>query len=375
LSELPLIPPEDLAQIKSIFGIDTFFAIETVAYEDGVIFKGNLRGEVEYVYESLAKKLKDLFADKYHLFFVESSEDKPTIIILPSSGVPKSTTFAQKNLALVLFLATVVTSMEAVGTLFGFDWFNQLSRYQEILPWVFLLLTIVGIHELSHHLIAKYYQIRLSIPFFLPTWQIGSLGTITRFESILPNRKILFDISLAGPATGGMFSLSLLIVGFFISNQGSILHVPSQIFQSSILVGGLAHLLLRDSLQQSFVNISPLVVIGWLGLVITALNLFPAGQLDGGRIALAIYGRKTARRITITTIIILGLISLVNLENSLALYWELIIIFLQREAEKPSLNEITDIDNFRALLGLLSFFFLLLILIPFSPFLVARLGF
>ncbi len=86
----------------------------------------------------------------------------------------------------------------------------------------------------------------------------------------------------------------------------------------------------------------PLTVIGWLGLVITALNLLPAGQLDGGRIVQAIYGRKIARRTTVATLVILGIISLVNPSNPIPLYWTILVAFLQRELERPSLNELTD---------------------------------
>jgi len=118
-----------------------------------------------------------------------------------------------------------------------------------------------------------------------------------------------------------------------------------------------------------------LVALGWLGLMITAVNLLPAGQLDGGRIALAIYGRKIARRLTLATIIILGLVALGNPDNSLALYWELVILFLQRELEKPSLNEISEINDTRAALGLLVFIGALLVLFPIVPSLSARLGF
>jgi membrane-associated protease RseP (regulator of RpoE activity) len=214
----------------------------------------------------------------------------------------------------------------------------------------------------------------LSIPFFLPSWQVGSFGAINRFESLLPNRQALFDIAFAGPALGALVSLLVLVAGLFNSSNG-ILQVPSTIFHSSILVGILARLTLGDALTESMVNISPLVALGWLGLMITAVNLLPAGQLDGGRIALAIYGRKIARRLTLATIIILGLVALGNPDNSLALYWELVILFLQRELEKPSLNEISEINDTRAALGLLVFVGALLVLFPIVPSLSARLGF
>jgi membrane-associated protease RseP (regulator of RpoE activity) len=120
--------------------------------------------------------------------------------------------------------------------------------------------------------------------------------------------------------------------------------------------------------------VHPLTVIGWLGLVITALNLLPAGQLDGGRIVQAIYGRKIARRTTVATLVILGIISLVNPSNPIPLYWTILVAFLQRELERPNLNELTEPDDTRASWGLLLLFLMLATLIPLSPSLAGRLG-
>ncbi|MFM7191250.1 MAG: site-2 protease family protein, partial [Microcystaceae cyanobacterium] len=157
---------------------------------------------------------------------------------------------------------------------------------------------ILGVHEIGHGWMAKKHQIKLSWPFFLPTWQIGSFGAVTRFESLLPNRSVMFDVAIAGPALGGVLSLILLFLGLVLSHPGSLFQVPTQFFQGSILVGALSRIVLGDELQKSIVDINPLAVLGWLGLTINALNLMPAGQLDGGRIVQAIYGRKTARRTT-----------------------------------------------------------------------------
>lgn len=187
----------------------------------------------------------------------------------------------------------------------------------------------------------------------------------------MPSRQVLFDISVAGPAAGGIVSLLMLIVGLLLSHTGSYFQLPNQFFQGSILVGSLARVVLGSALQAPLVNIHPLVVIGWLGLVITALNLMPAGQLDGGRIVQAIYGRKTAGRATIATLILLAIVSL---GNSLAMYWAIVILFLQRDLERPSLDEITEPDDARAALGLLVLFLMIATLLPLTPGLAGRLG-
>ncbi|MCZ8225167.1 MAG: site-2 protease family protein [Microcystis sp. LE19-84.1B] len=368
------ISEQDLKVIQSIFGIDTFFATETISFQEGAIFKGNLRGEPDLVHSRLTQKLSNHFGDKYRLFLVEGTEEKPVVIILPKTNDPSPATLAQKNLALVLLVATIVTSLEAAGILLGFDLFSNWQRYREAIPLSLGLWSVLIAHEIGHLIIAKRHNVRLSLPYFLPTWQIGSFGAITRFESLLPNRSVLFDIAFAGPALGGLVSLILLIVGLTLSNSASLFQIPSNFFQSSILVSFLARIVLGDELQNAVISVHPLTVIGWLGLVITALNLLPAGQLDGGRIVQAIYGRKIARRTTVATLVILGIISLVNSSNPIPLYWTILVAFLQRELERPSLNELTEPDDTRAGWGLLLLFLMLATLIPLSPSLAGRLG-
>ncbi|MGD1922087.1 MAG: site-2 protease family protein, partial [Pleurocapsa sp.] len=111
--EVSPIPEDDLADLKGIFGIDTFFATETIPYQDGAIFKGNLRGEADMAYSKMSQKLESAFADKYRLFLVESPEARPVVVILPKTNDPQTTTLAQKNLALILFIGTILTSLES----------------------------------------------------------------------------------------------------------------------------------------------------------------------------------------------------------------------------------------------------------------------
>jgi membrane-associated protease RseP (regulator of RpoE activity) len=365
------IPEADLSLIRGIFGIDTFFATETIPYQEGVVFKGNLRGEPEAVHNRLTKTLQERLDDKYRLFLVENTDGKPVMIVLPSRTDPQRTQLGQKAFAVILLIATIATSLEVGGILQNFDLLSNPERFLEALPIALGLFVVLIAHEIGHWLLARRHQVRLSWPFFLPAVQVGSFGAITRFESLVPSRKALFDIALAGPAFGGITSLLLLVIGLLLSHPGSLFQLPNQFFQGSILVGSLARVVLGSALHSPVVNIHPLVIIGWLGLVITALNLMPAGQLDGGRIVQAIYGRKTAGRTTFATIVLLGIVSL---GNPLAMYWAIVILFLQRDLERPSLNEITEPDDARAALCLLALFLMIATLLPLTPALAGRLG-
>jgi Peptidase family M50 len=365
------IPTDDLQRLKGIFGIDTFFATETIPYQDGVIFKGNLRGEPETVWEALTQKLETTLGDRYRLFLVQNPESRPVVIILPSRNDPKPSTVAQKLLAVGLMFATLATCCTTAGFLLQFDLFENWGRLPEALPIGLGLFSVLIVHEIGHQVMARHHKVKFSWPFFLPALQIGSFGALNRFESLFPSRKVLFDVAFAGPAAGGIYSMILLIVGLAISTPNSLFKVPALFFQGSILVGTLARVVLGNALHESFVAVNPLMVIGWVGLVITALNLMPAGQLDGGRMVQAVYGRKVAGRTTVVTLIFLGIASLVN---PLALYWAAIILILQRDLERPSLNELTEPDDARAALALLALFLMITVLIPLTPSLAGRLG-
>ncbi len=370
-SQIIPVPAEDLKAIQGIFGIDTFFATETIPYQDGLILKGNLRGDPEQVHSRLSASLQARLGDRYRLFLVENQDDKPVAIVLPSENDPQPTTISQKILAVVLLLATIATTLETGGLLLGFDFLSSPARYSEVLPIAAGIWAVLGSREIARRVLANRYNVRLSWPFFIPTWQIGSFGAIDRFESLLPNRKVLFDISIAGEAAGGIVALSMLVGGLLLSHPGSLFQIPAEFFKGSVLVGTLAKVVLGSALQQQLVDVHPLVVIGWLGLVITAINLMPAGQLDGGRIVQAIYGRKTANLATLATFAVLAIASLVN---PLALYWAIVILILQRNLERPTLNELTEPDDARAALGLLALFLMIAILLPLTPALAGRLG-
>lgn len=371
LPEIHPIPAKDLTAIQGVFGVDTFFSTETIPYQDGAIFKGNLRGEPAEVHRELTKALTERLGDRYRLFLVEGIEKRPVVIVLPSSNDPKPFSPLQKGIAVGLAIATLVTVFETCAFLLGFDLFETPNRWPEVAPIGISVLLILMAHEIGHWVLAKRNQVKLAWPFFIPAIQIGSFGAITRFTSLLPNRTVLFDIAIAGPAAGGLISLVMLIAGLVLSHPGSLFQIPVEFFQGSILVGTLAKVILGDALTTPIVDVHPLMIIGWLGLVITAINLMPAGQLDGGRIVQAIYGRNTARRTTFATLIILGLASLVN---PLALYWAILILFLQRDLERPSLEELTEPDDARAAIGLLALFLMIATLLPLTPSLAGRLG-
>ncbi len=370
--EMHPIPAEDLATIKGIFGIDTFFATETIPYQDGAIFKGNLRGDPTIARQKLGDNLMRKLGEQYRLFLVNGPEERPTVIILPASNDPKPATIGLWIFSGALLVATIATCLECAGIIQGFEVFTSTDRVIETLPMGLSLVSVLLAHEAGHQVIGRRNGIAISPPFFIPASQLGSFGAITRFEAFLPNRSVLFDISAAGPIAGGALAFVLLLIGLGLSvNYTGPIEIPSQFFQGSLLVGVLAKAILGSELKDELLKIHPLVVVGWLGLIINALNLMPAGQLDGGRMIQAIYGRVALRWTTIATAVILAIVSL---GNPISLYWAALILFLQRQPERPSYDELTEPDDTRAAICLVLLFLMLAVLLPLSPSLAGRLG-
>ncbi|MFT0788104.1 site-2 protease family protein [Synechococcus sp. H55.10] len=357
------ISAEDLQAIQSIFGLDTFFVTETIPYGEGAIFKGNLRGEAEVVVPLLTEKLKERVGGRYQLFLVEDASEKPAVVVLPDEIVNYRASIGAQILAAGLMIASFLATLEVGANLLGFRLLESPGRWVEALPVAAGIFAILLVHETGHRWMAGKYGVRLSPAFVIPSLGIGTLGSLNRIQSPVPNRKALFDIAFAGPAAGGLLSLVVLLVGLKLSGSGG-LYVPTEIFRSSILVGTLARLVLGSQLQAELVPIHPFVAVGWIGLAITALSLLPAGQLDGGRIVQAVYGRKTAARATVITLIALAVAAI---SNVLALYWALLILFIAREPERPPQDEITETDGQRDALALLALFLMVMTLLPIAP--------
>jgi membrane-associated protease RseP (regulator of RpoE activity) len=369
--EKPGMSPEDLEAVRSIFGVDTFFATETIPYQSGAIFRGNLRGEPSASYDSLATKIAAATENRYRAFLIENRDGKPVVVVLPTADDPQPMSPSQIGLAIALLLGTLVTTAIASGLFLNFDLFSQLDRLAEVIPLALGIWAIIGTHEIAHIVAARRYNVSLSWPFLIPSWQIGTFGAIVRFQSILPNRSALFDIAAAGPISGLLLSISMLVLGFGLSIDTSLFQIPTDFFRGSIFVAGIAKLMIGDRLTASLVSIHPLVLLGWLGLVINTLNLLPAGQLDGGRMMQAIYGRRVAGVATILSLLFLGLATLVN---PLALYWAIVILVVQRDLERPSSNELIEPNDARAAIALLSFLVMILTLIPLTPSLATQWG-
>ena len=168
-------------------------------------------------------------------------------------------------------------------------------------------LTIILVcHEAGHFFFGRRAKIRTNYPFFvpLPLPPIGTMGAIMRFSGPIPNRRALFDMAVAGPIGGLIPSLIALAVGLSLSNfstqapeySGALLDAPP-------ILQWIAALCLGPDEGAPFIFLNPTAVAGWVGLLLTTLNLLPIGQLDGGHVAYAFLGRKRARILSVAVLV------------------------------------------------------------------------
>ncbi|KAL1197006.1 putative zinc metalloprotease EGY2 [Cardamine amara subsp. amara] len=352
-----------------VFGFDTFFVTSQEPYEGGVLFKGNLRGQAAKSYEKIKTRMENKFGDQYKLFLLTNPEDdKPVAVVVPRRSLEPDTTavpewFAAGSFGLVALFTLFLRNVPALQSdlLSAFD---NLELLKDGLPGALVTALVLGAHELGHILVANNLGIKLGVPFFVPSWQIGSFGAITRIKNIVPKREDLLKVAAAGPLAGFSLGLILFLVGFFVPPSDGIgVVVDASVFHESFLAGGIAKLLLGDVLKEgTSISLNPLVIWAWAGLLINGINSIPAGELDGGKIAFAIWGRKAATRLTGASIALLGLSALFS---DVAFYWVVLIFFLQRGPIAPLAEEITEPEDKYVFIGILVLLLSLLVCLPY----------
>ena len=235
-------------------------------------------------------------------------------------------------LHIVLFLATVATTSLLLSPLYS----------------VCIMSTLTA-HEFGHYFAARFHRVPTTLPYFIPAPTLfGTFGAIIRMSPDIPNRKALFDIAAAGPLAGVVLAIPISFVGLMLSSVE-----PDS--------GGDGNLRLGDPLLfQLFVRIlemttedgmviflHPVGFAGWVGLFVTALNLLPIGQLDGGHIAHAVFGRHSVH---VSRVAFAGLL-IICVTISLNYVVFLILVFLTRIRHPPTRDDSTPLDRDRKLLA------------------------
>jgi membrane-associated protease RseP (regulator of RpoE activity) len=243
---------------------------------------------------------------------------------------------------ILLFILTFFTT-----TVSGVEWVNkdpfELHNLGLGLQYAAALLFVLGCHEFGHYFAARYHNVETTLPFFIPWPSIpgflilnfGTLGAIIRTRSVVPSKKAMFDIGVAGPIAGFVACVIVLLIGFLnLPSKEYLLGIHpdfdfsindvrtpggiSLAFGPTLFFNFMRGILTSPSLEfvppMTEIYHYPFLCVGWFGLFVTAMNLIPVGQTDGGHVIYSMFGdrHKIVARYAWITLLILGLPSVLD---------------------------------------------------------------
>jgi membrane-associated protease RseP (regulator of RpoE activity) len=261
-----------------------------------------------------------------------------------------------------LFVATVVTTTLAGGghyasfiTDFGTHRLN-LSDGELLLGGLWYsatILAILGCHELGHYFACRYYDVDASLPYFLPLPfpLTGTLGAVIRIREPIPSKRMLFDIGIAGPIAGFLVAVPALFIGLWLSRVAVFPTDMDGLSLGEPLLFKLGAWLVWGTIPNDYtLNLHPMAFAAWFGMLATALNLFPIGQLDGGHISYAVLGRRSSQ----VTIAMVGTAVALTFVSMSWLVWTIVTIVMLYKFGRhhpPTFDENVPLDWSRRLLA------------------------
>lgn len=370
--------PLDLAQeqqLKDCFPWSVYYLHNLEYRPQAVICRGQLRTNPDNAYQIVRENIERHFGERFLVVFHENwNTQQPFFVLVPNPQAQDASTserltrpgFALLLLAIALFTTTTIGA--ALSGVSSAALQADPTLLWRGLPYSVSLLAILGTHEMGHYLAAQRYKIRATLPYFIPfPVFLGTFGAFIQMRSPVPHRKALFDVSLAGPVAGLVITLPVLIWGIAhseivpVSNQSGLLSFDSLTPNFSLLLTLICKLTLGDALTaHKAIDLHPVAIAGYLGLIVTAFNLMPIGQLDGGHMVHAMFGQKTALGIAQVVRFLMLILALIHRELWV---WALLLFFLPVRDE-PALNDVSELDNTRDFLGLLALGLLAIVLLP-----------
>jgi len=310
----------------------------------------------------------------------------------------KKSFFSSTLFHILLFVITFITTLIA-----GMQWITasggpyEISSFTTALPYTFSILFILSCHEFGHYFAAKYHGVDVTFPYFIPFPPIplfinfGTMGAVIKTKTPIRTNKAMFDIGVAGPIAGFIASLIILIYGFtHLPPVDYLLNIHPDYFSPEYGKNALS-LTFGDTLLFSFlrdlfadpnafippmseVYHYPYLCVGWFGLFVTAMNMIPVGQLDGGHVVFSLFGHKIHEHVAGISMLILGLFGFMGIFDSLLelnlgfgwsgwLFWGLVLYFVIK-LKHPPVEHFEKLGLGRRLLG---YFSLLILLLSFSP--------
>lgn len=347
---------------------DVLIVEERRVFGRSVAFGGRLLLEPARALEVLAPRL----ARHGYTPFIREDRDGVWIHAIAEAEVAVP---SRPLVHLGLFLATVVTTLLAGTLILGGvapgDLWRDPTRLVVGIPFAASLLAILGVHELGHYALGRRHGMPVSLPYFIPVppvppFLLGTLGAVIRLRGAVRNRRALFDMAVAGPLAGLGVAVPLYVLGLRLS---TVVRLPSDSegptyvqFGDAALPKLIEWVTLGALPTGSDILLHPVGVAAWFGFFVTALNLIPAGQLDGGHIVYALFGPRhgTISKLAVALLVAIGLVfGSVNW-----LVWAALIVGVMGFQHGPTMDDITPLDGPRRVLGFLALVLLVLLLPP-----------
>ncbi|MFC1996664.1 site-2 protease family protein [Chloroflexota bacterium] len=380
------------AQVQRVMRVDST-TWGTSNHDFLVRYQGKLLRDSELAYDQLAASLHP--HEVTPLFRVEDGQQ--TIVLMEGVIIPKP---SNPLVNLFLFFLTVISVLFA-GALYDYSGpvsDDPIVMIQYVLmnlwrgwPFAVSLLAILLAHEFGHYLAARYHRSAVSLPYFIPfpISIFGTMGAFIKLKSPPKNKNILLDIGAAGPYAGLVIAIPVLIFGLYTSELNSLpeLLQPGQGFEgNSVFYLALKYAVFGELLPrpETFAGLSPVYYwmqyfftgtplphggvdvtlnqvawAGWAGLLVTALNLIPAGQLDGGHLLYVLFGRNARKLLPV----ILGALIILGFVWSGWWLWAFLIMFLGRMHAEP-LDQITPLKQGRKAVAIFGLFLFILLFMP-----------
>ena len=241
----------------------------------------------------------------------------------------------------ILFLLTIFTTLLSGAIMEGARVFSNPLEIVKGIPFSFTLLFILGTHEFGHYYYARKHKVDATLPYFIPAppflFLIGTFGAFIKIKSPIYRKDALLQIGAAGPIAGFAIALPALVVGLLLSEV-----IEKNDIQGALILGDsiIMKILTWDThpglSKSQDIMLHPVAFAGWIGLLVTMLNLLPIGQLDGGHIAYAMLGEK---QIIIGKLAFLLLIPLSFLSINWFI-WGILLLILMRSVKHPPIQDI-----------------------------------
>ena len=242
-----------------------------------------------------------------------------------------------------LFLATVLTTLASGALMAGHDILKTPAAIIYGWPFSLTLMGILGIHEFGHYYYGVRHKVDVSLPYFIPVPPpitfIGTFGAFIRMRGPMPNRLALLEIGAAGPIAGFIAAVPALLYGLSLSSVVTVDGSFSFVLGDSLLMKAGVGLVFPGLGAEEDILLHPVAFAGWIGLLVTMLNLLPLAQLDGGHIAYALLGE---RQVWLARVIFVALIPMGIFLSSSWLFWAFLILILMRTVRHPP---VPDMDR------------------------------